>query len=142
MARPSKFKPEMIEQARKLAECGMIDKQMAQFFEVTEQTFNNWKKDHPEFFEALKQAKGYVDAMVEDALLQKACGFERDGKYYPPDTTAQIFWLKNRKSQEWRDVKERVHEHRNEDGETNMVELARRIAYLFQEGLDASNTQH
>jgi hypothetical protein len=158
MARPSKFKPEFIEQAKNYVSLGATDEQMASFFSVAVSTFYLWKAEHPEFSEALKLSKEEYDSRIEISLAERAMGYShpedkiffKDGevttvsttKHYPPDTTAAIFWLKNRKSAEWKDVKERVDTHRVEDGDTNMIELARRIAYLFQEGLDASQTQH
>jgi hypothetical protein len=94
---------------------------MADFFKVTEQTLNNWKLIHSEFFEALKTAKEEADSRVKESLYRRALGYSHDEvhvsnyegkitltpivKHYPPDTTACIFWLKNRRPQEWRDIK-------------------------------------
>ena len=44
--------------------------------------------------------------MFRASLYKRACGYDHDGKHYPPDTTAAIFWLKNRRSDEWRDKRE------------------------------------
>lgn len=89
-------------------------------------TLYEWKKKYPEISEALKRAKEVADRVVENALYKSACGYEYDeiteerqfnrktGKYemvvtkrtrktVPPNTTAQIFWLKNRKPEVWRD---------------------------------------
>lgn len=142
MARPSKFKPEYIELAKNYCLLGATDAELATFFKVNVDTIYEWKKVHPEFSDATKVGKEVADQRVENALFQKACGFEHKDKYYPPDTTAQIFWLKNRMQDDWKDVKERVQTNKYEEGDINMVEMARRIAYLFQEGLDASKTQH
>lgn len=119
MGRPSKYKPEFAEQAKKLAVLGATDAQMADFFEVSISTFSLWKVEHPEFSESLKVAKEEADKRVEHSLYQRAMGYEHDEvdirvvagelkmtpirKHYPPDTTACIFWLKNRKPKEWRD---------------------------------------
>ena len=137
--RPSKFKPEFKEQAAKLAEFGLTDKQMASYFNVTEQTFNNWKNDFPDFFDALKDSKEYADAQVEASLFKKATGYDKDDKHYPPDTTACIFWLKNRKSEEWRDVKERINKYEEEP--VSELELARRIAFLLTKGVETVGTK-
>ena len=123
--RPSKLKTEYLEQVKKLAKLGATDKQIADFFNVTEQTVNNWKISNQAFFESLKDGKSEADAQVEKALFQRATGYEtkeakvtfEDGradyieipKYYPPDTTACIFWLKNRKATDWRDKVETEH---------------------------------
>lgn len=101
---------------------GLIDKEMATFFGVSEQTFNTWKKTHPEFLESLKGGKTLADAGVAAKLFHRACGYEHPEddiraingqivitptiKHYPPDTTAAIFWLKNRQRALWRDKPE------------------------------------
>ncbi len=123
--RPSKYKPEYCEQAAKLCALGATDREVADFFKVTEQTINNWKTAFPEFFESLKLAKEEADKRVEKSLYRRALGYSHDGvhisnfqgaitktpivEHYPPDTTACIFWLKNRKPEEWRDKTD--HEH-------------------------------
>lgn len=127
--RPSSFRPEYAEQAAKLAKLGATDIQIADFFEVSEQTINAWKNSFPEFLESLKAGKDEADQRVERSLYRRALGFEheavkifcnKDGEVtevpyreiVPPDTTACIFWLKNRKRTEWRDRQE----HTGEDG--------------------------
>lgn len=132
MARPSKFTDEMTVQARFLAEKGCTDAEIASFFKVTEQTVNNWKISHPEFFESLKLGKEVADQKVERSLFERATGFSHPDthisnfqgditvtplvKHYAPDTTACIFWLKNRKPAEWRDKVEV-----QQSGEINLV---------------------
>ena len=122
MARPSKFDKVDQAQLEKLARAGWTDAQMADFFEVTEQTFNNWKKAHPAFFEALKDWKAEADHKVERALYERAIGYtlteERivgtgenaqvlsATKELPPDPTSMIFWLKNRQAHQWRDKRD------------------------------------
>lgn len=94
---------------------------MADFFGVSESTINNWKQEHPEFLESLKRGKLEADATVADSLFRRANGWEHDAvkivadaktgdsllvpyvEHYPGDTTAQIFWLKNRRPDLWRD---------------------------------------
>lgn len=125
VGRPSKFKPEFIEQARKLCRLGLTDKELAEFFEVAESTLNLWKLEHPGFSESLKGGKAIADAEVAEKLFQRATGYEHPEddiravngeivitptiKHYPPDTTAAIFWLKNRQPQKWRDKVEMEH---------------------------------
>jgi hypothetical protein len=122
MGRPSKFKPEFVEQARKLAQLGATDREIAEFFEVAESTLNLWKGEHPEFSESLKVGKDVADDRVEQALYRRALGYTHDAvkiavnasgevtqvphvEHYAPDTTAAIFWLKNRRKDQWRDIK-------------------------------------
>lgn len=117
--RPTKYKEEYNEQVEKLARLGATDKDLADFFDVTEQTINNWKLARDGFFESLKKGKLLADAKVASALYHRALGYEHeedkifvdDGqpvivptiKHYPPDTVAGIFWLKNRRPDLWRD---------------------------------------
>lgn len=108
---------------------GLVDKQIAENIGITEQTLNVWKKNYPSFSESLKRGKEVVDRQVENALLKRALGYEYDEitkelcadattgttklvvtkvvtKQVVPDTTAQIFWLKNRKPADWRDKRD------------------------------------
>jgi hypothetical protein len=119
MARPSTYKPEYVEQAKKLCALGATDIELADFFEVDVRTVYRWKNEHDEFCQALKAAKEVADERIERSLYERAAGYERDEvdirvvageiiqtpirKFYPPDTTAAIFWLKNRRPAEWRE---------------------------------------
>ncbi|OQO87190.1 transposase [Enterococcus casseliflavus] len=102
---------------------GLTDKQVAHNMNIAESTLHEWKKKYSVLSESLKRGKEVVDRQVENALLKRALGYEfkettqeltEDGmrvtkvitKQQAPDTTAQIFWLKNRKPQEWRDKQE------------------------------------
>ena len=127
--RPSKYKPEYADQAKKLCMLGMTDKEMADFFGVAESTLNLWKTVHPEFSESLKGGKDLIDAQVAAKLFHRAIGYEHPEddiravngeivitpmvKHYPPDTTAAIFWLKNRQPQKWRDKQEEGGDNEN-----------------------------
>lgn len=120
--RPTKYKEEYNEQAEKLCKLGATDQELADFFEVDVSTINNWKIDFPQFFESIKKGKILADSNVAERLYQRALGFEHDSeeikvtdgevvrvpirKIYPPDPTAAIFWLKNRRPKEWRDKQE------------------------------------
>lgn len=99
-----------------MARDGLTDKQIAHNMGIAESTIYEWKKRFPEFSEALKKGKEVVDRQVENALLKAALGFTYEEeqvsntgevvttkKYAKPNTTAQIFWLKNRKPVEFRD---------------------------------------
>ena len=121
--RKSSFKQEYIQLAENYALLGATDAEMADFFGVSEQTLNTWKKKYPEFVESLKKGKAVADANVASRLYSRAIGYDakatkfatNEGKitdkveyieHYPPDTTAAIFWLKNRQPGKWRDKKE------------------------------------
>ena len=103
---------------------GLSDEQLADKMGICTSTFYAWKNKYPEISEALKEGKDVADRKVENALYKRACGFEfeevtterdeingkmitkRVTKFYPPDPTSMIFWLKNRKPDEWRDKRE------------------------------------
>lgn len=117
---------------------GLTDKQIAENkIGVNERTFSAWKARFPSISSALKEGKAPVDIEVEDALYKSATGYyitinepvklrtekqkQGEGKiveerieyvvkqvYIPPQTTAQIFWLKNRKPEQWKDKREQV----------------------------------
>jgi hypothetical protein len=120
--RPSSFRPEYVKQAEKLCKMGATDLDLAGFFEVDVTTIWRWATKHPEFRNAQKSGKEAADDRVERSLYQRAVGYSHDavkifmpaGAFAPvhapyvehvaPDTTAAIFWLKNRRREEWRDV--------------------------------------
>lgn len=120
--RPSKFDTLDLKQVEKVARRGWTDADMADFFGVTERTWNNWKVAHDTFFQSLKEWRAEADERVERSLYERATGYSHpedkifnDGgeplvvptrKHYPPDTTAAIFWLKNRQPEKWRDKTE------------------------------------
>lgn len=127
-----KFEDLDIEQIRALAEYGHTDDFMADFFGVTASKWQYWKKSHPQFFQKLKGWKAVADDRVERALYERALGYEweedaivwdryqrervqvRLEKRLPPDTTACIFWLKNRRKAEWREKIEVAQQHTGE----------------------------
>ena len=76
---------------------GLTDEQIAHNMGISTTTLYEWKKKYPEIADTLKKTKEVVDRQVENALFKKAC----DG-----DTTAMIFWLKNRRPNDWRDKRE------------------------------------
>lgn len=99
---------------------GLTDEQIAGNIGIRAATLYEWKKKFPEISESLKRGKEVVDRQVENALLKRALGYEYEEvkekfecgvmtertvtkKEVVPDTTAQIFWLKNRKPEKWRD---------------------------------------
>lgn len=102
---------------------GLTDEQIAGKAGVSRSTLSDWKVRFQDISDALKKGKEVVDIQVENALLKRALGYDfqeekieksdKDGvkvvqtvKHIPPDTTAQIFWLKNRRPDRWRDKPE------------------------------------
>lgn len=130
--RPSSYHAEYAKQAEKLCNLGATDQEIADFFDVSVRTIHRWKADHDEFCHSLKAGKDKADDRVERSLYQRAIGYEQeevkifmpagaeDPVYAPfiakiaPDTTAAIFWLKNRRKDDWRDRHD--HTHANPDG--------------------------
>ena len=127
MARKGKFhkwiEPEGLTLIEGWARTGLTDEQIAHNIGIHPATLYTWMKEYSEINEAIKKGKEVADFEVENAMYKSALGYEYeevktyieevDGvkkrrkevttKYLPPNTTAQIFWLKNRKSAEWRD---------------------------------------
>lgn len=101
---------------------GLTDEQIAKNIGITRETLRVWKNKYSAISVTLKKNKAVVDFEVENALLKRALGYEytetktivsENGtrtettvKQVVPDTTAQIFWLKNRKPDDWRDKKD------------------------------------
>ena len=135
---------------------GLTDEQIAHNMGIATGTLYRWKEEHREICEALKRGKAVVDRLVENALLKRALGYEYEEvrekyemgvctertvtrKEVVPDTTAQIFWLKNRKPQEWRD--KRLPEDGVEyEDDGFMQALKAGTAELFEKAGDAIET--
>ena len=103
---------------------GLTDEQICHNIGIHVATICEWKNRFPQLAEALKRGKAPVDQQVENALFRNAIGYDYEEtiteieelaggkqkkhvrkikKHKPPDTTAQIFWLKNRRPDKWRD---------------------------------------
>jgi len=131
--RPSKYDDVNLDQVKSWAKEGLTDYEISRRLGIGTTTLYDWKNKFPEFSEALKRAKKQADFRVKDSLYQRANGYkynevtkERvkvyDGegkvvgqelittkvvtKEVKPDVTAQIFWLKNRQPEEWKDKKD------------------------------------
>ena len=117
------LEPEGLLKIEGWARDGLTDEQIATKIGISRSTLNDWKEKHPDISDTLKKGKEVVDREVENALLKRALGYEYDEvceefeggvlvkrkvtrKQVVADTTAQIFWLKNRKPDEWRDKPE------------------------------------
>lgn len=148
--RPTKYRAEFANQARKLCDGGFTDEMLADFFDVHVSTIYRWMAEHKKFCEAVKVAKEVADQRVERSLYQRALGYTTPavkifmpaGAKEPvyatfrenvqPSDTAIIFWLKNRKKDTWRDRQD--HEHSGPDGgaiEIDETEAARRVAFMI-----------
>lgn len=125
VGRPPKYRDDFARQAAKLCSLGATDEDLAEFFAVNPRTIRRWKVEHEAFCGALRLGMDLVDDQVERSLYQRAVGyscetvkiFTHQGQviraeyreHYPPDTTAAIFWLKNRRPEQWRDKQDLNH---------------------------------
>lgn len=131
MARPSSFKPEYVDQAKRLASVlGATDAEIAAFFGKSERQINRWKLDFPAFAKALKVGKAPANKRVARSLYLRAVGYSHEAEkvfctnglvtkvkvieHYPPDTAACIFYLCNRDKENWKQ-KNQV-DHTSSDG--------------------------
>lgn len=122
---PTAYRPDFADQARKLCVLGATDMDLGDFFGVDRTTIWRWSAAHEEFCNALKAGKASADNRIEMSLYHRAAGYTYDAvkimqdkgapvivpyrEHVPPDTTAAIFWLKNRRKDEWRDKQEISH---------------------------------
>lgn len=121
MAKP-KYEPWLeddgLDKIEAWAKVGLTISDIAQNMGIGERTLYEWMNLHPQISQSLKRGKAVADEIVQNALFNSAVGFHYDEesltndgrvvelkKYAKPNTTAQIFWLKNRKS-EWNDKQE------------------------------------
>lgn len=117
--RPTKFNNALNIKVAALYGSGKTDKEVAEAIGVSVRTISYWKACHSDFLQALKEGKDVADEMVVSSLFRRATGYShpeekiflyegqvvraKTMKHYPPDVTAAIFWLKNRRPDEWRD---------------------------------------
>ena len=103
VGRPSKKTEQAKEAAQLMYRKGFTDAEVAKVLQLNPSTIAKWKQNDSEFLHILRDWKIEADERVEKSLYQRACGYDKDGRHYPPDPTSAIFWLKNRKRNEWRD---------------------------------------
>lgn len=134
--RPTKYKAEFARVAKKLCELAATDMEIADALGINLTTLYAWRARHVEFSNSLKVGKTIADERVERSLFERATGYTFESEkifnaqgvplkvpyreHVPPDVTAQIFWLKNRQKERWRDKSEVEH--------SGTVGLADRIA--------------
>lgn len=119
----SSYVKEYDEIAYKLCLLGLDDEDLANFFSVSLNTINYWKKHYLSFYMAIANGREIADGKVANALFKKATGYSYKAikfathqgvitdkceytEYVPPDTSAAIFWLKNRQGARWREKAE------------------------------------
>lgn len=118
---------------------GLIDEQIAKNMGISRNTLQKWRKKFEPIATAIKRGKVVVDIEVENALLKRAMGYtyeevkteETDSytkvtrikKHMAPDVTAQIYWLKNRKPEQWREKQNVATETTEDKVKTYMTQL-------------------
>lgn len=121
MAYPTKFNKETRRICRMLYEKGFLDREVADVMGVSWRTIMSWREKNPEFFAEVMAAKDKVDDKAERTLFERAMGYKvketkvtMDGqgavlertvtqKEIPPDVGSLVFWLKNRRRDQWKD---------------------------------------
>lgn len=147
IGRPTLFSERLAERALRLAEDGGTDQQIASALGIGFNTFMAWKGRYEDFRVALKEKKELADELVEASLFQRAIGYshvtakkvKRDGEWtmedivenFPPDTTAAIFWLKNRQPNRWRDRHEVAHSAISDHDEELSKQDQEKLTELF-----------
>jgi transcriptional regulator with XRE-family HTH domain len=149
------LEPEGLTRIQGWARDGLDLEQIAENMHISRSTLREWRINHPAIASAIKEGRDVPDRNVENSLYKSALGYEydeetrelRDGelcvtkivhKTVLPNTTAQIFWLKNRKPREWRDKQEtelygkdggaiNVQSMTDDDIDKRIVELEARI---------------
>lgn len=120
MDKKTEFDKNKLEEFKSLSKKGYTERELAKKFDISVKQLAEWKETYPELMKILEENEEYFDDKVEQALLKRALGYEyeeteivasKDGKTsrvkkikkeVPPDTTAIIFWLKNRNPKKWR----------------------------------------
>ncbi len=155
--RPSEYKEEYNKLAYDYTLLGATDKQLAEFFGISESTIDNWKKEHPEFLGAIRAGKEIADMEVANSFFQNAKGYVTKNVrpirkkvwneeaqrlvdeiemveeivQHPPNTQAGVFWLKNRQPKKWRDKSEVEIDDKTpmtkEEREARIAELKKKI---------------
>jgi hypothetical protein len=121
----SSYNPQYAAQARQLCKLGAINRELAQSFGVSERTIGNWLKQYADFKQAVLLGRLDADSCIAERLFERAKGYalpavkivEINGKlqelrylqHLPPDTRACMFWLRNRRPQNWRDTAQPQH---------------------------------
>jgi hypothetical protein len=166
--RPTLYRPELCELARRLALLGLNQSEMADALNVDVGTLIEWKARHREFREAIQRGGVHADAHMADSLYHRGLGYQHEAvrifmpagaeapvyapyvERYPPDTTAALRWLMNRQPELWRERREvdltgtlvhQVSKMSPEEREADALDLAARVRRRLAE-LGAPTIDH
>ncbi len=141
--RPSPFQQEFAEQAYKLCLAGATNDDLAEAFDVTRRTVDRWLQAHPDFADAVRSGRLVADGEVAHNLYRRAIGYTYESSkvlltegvpvsvpqtvHRPPDVRACIFWLRNRRPQQWAENRPVRDDRRNWwDGANDGVDMTER----------------
>jgi hypothetical protein len=144
----TKFRPEFVDIARRLAHRGEIDSEIAEVLGCTVKTLRAWRLKYPGLDKAMEIGEEAANHRVKLSLYKSAVGhIGPDGRYYPPVPTSIIWWQKNRESDQWKERREDElpppPPSPDIEGEHPLVlnrDTARRIAWLLRDR--TGETQH
>jgi hypothetical protein len=147
--RPTLYKPDHVEQARKMCLLGATNQELADGFEVDRSTIDNWLKAHPEFAAAVYEGRDGADAEIAQKLFERArgCSYEATkvvvvkGEVVKvtytvnllPDVRACTFWLRNRRRRAWREERAGAKEETRAMVDIDALEEAAEAARLADE---------
>ena len=116
--RPTLYNPEHASRARELCARGATNPDLAGRFGVARSTVDLWIATHPEFAEAVQQGRDMADACAVESLFTRVTGYTHQAEkiflhrgeprtasytvHVPPETRACLFWLRNRRPEDWR----------------------------------------
>jgi transcriptional regulator with XRE-family HTH domain len=160
---PTKYQPDYVKIAQLMAERGATQDEIADGLNVTRRTVANWLARHDEFSRAVNAGNEVFNPRVERALAERAIGFYADKYvwrkttekerrkdkelpewvlepservYYPPDTTAGIYWSKNRMKDKWANVHKVEGSTKFKSSDEILDEIAKQLLRLRDEGYD------
>jgi len=149
--RPTDYRPEYCDIARKMCELGAITRELADALNVSVQTLYQWGNRYPEFSESMRLGREAADNRVERSFYQRAIGYNfkttkrvtrtEDGGmlaetevHLPGDVTAQAKWLGARRPRQWGELL--LAEDGSQRQERSLAEIKERvIGMLLQWGL-------
>lgn len=153
------YHPQYCEIAERAMKVGFTYKELGALLGVSDDVISRWTLKYPEFATAVKMSRGQADDRIERNLYIRACGYEYDAEkpmnvggevkiakykeHVKPDVVAQIFWLKNRRPELWRDVQQHEHGEAGEFAKMNDEQLLEEIKKASDQLAEMSTkTQH
>lgn len=134
--RPTKYDEIDLEYVGRLVAKGLTDEQLSEVLGISRSTLNNWKAEHAEFLDTIKNNKPIADGAVVRSLFERATGYEHPDvhisnyegevtitpiiKHYPPETLACMYWLNNRMQKEWK-----AKRGNDDDGDIDKAQIIR-----------------